>query len=200
MVDLSLWDGEFFAEQEWRHYLKQRDRPYVPYDFEAGGENFGANGKIYEYTPLGDHECQPSGTSSSPSQKAVEIAYSKDSVMLHSFNGTAETVSVLEIPKPSSDAIENKESPSECNDTSVVSLAHSINEYEFETTELKEGSKKDPLEDVSEMHSDHISSNRENGAVLHDVNLLQSSPRKSCNDNAMIISASFESVCICSLR
>lgn len=77
---------------------------------------------------------QPSGTSSSPSQKAVEISYSKNSVMLHFCNGTAETVSVLEIPKPCSDAIVNKESPS------VVSLAHSINECEFE--ELKEGSKK----------------------------------------------------------
>nr|GEU56298.1 hypothetical protein [Tanacetum cinerariifolium] len=128
---------------------------------------------------------QPSGTSSSPSQKVVEIAYSKDSVMLHSCNGTAETVSVLEIPKPSSDAIENKEPPSECNDTSVVSLAHSINECEFETSELKEGSKKDPS-DVSGMHSDPVSSNMENGAVLHDVNLLQSSPQKSCNDNAIL--------------
>ncbi|GKE37663.1 hypothetical protein Tco_1461068 [Tanacetum coccineum] len=45
--------------------------------------------------------------------------------MLHSCNGTAEIVSVLEIPKPSSDAIE-------CNDTSVVSLTHNINECELE--------------------------------------------------------------------
>ena len=51
-----MWNGEFFAEQEWRHYLEQRDRPYVPYDLEAGGKNFGANEKIYEYTPMGDHE------------------------------------------------------------------------------------------------------------------------------------------------
>ncbi|GJX23492.1 hypothetical protein Tco_0227937 [Tanacetum coccineum] len=55
----------------------------------------------------------------------------------------------------------------------------------FKTSELKDGSKKDPSEDVFEMHSDPISSNRENGAVLHDTNLLQSSPQKSCNDNAI---------------
>nr|GEX49833.1 hypothetical protein [Tanacetum cinerariifolium] len=78
---------------------------------------------------------QPSGTSSSPTQKAMEIAYSKDSVIVHSW--------------------------------------------------LKDGSKNDPSEGVSEMHSDPISSKRENGVVLHDANLLQSSPHKSCNDNAM---------------
>lgn len=134
-----------------------------------------------------DNTCsQPSGTSSSPSQKAVEIADSKDSVMLHSCNGTAETVLVLQSPKPSSDAIENKESPGECNDTSVVSIAHSNIECQFETSELKEGSKKDSS-DVSEMHSDPISSNLENGVVFHDMNLLQSSPLKSCNDNAILV-------------
>ncbi|PWA46263.1 hypothetical protein CTI12_AA415020 [Artemisia annua] len=51
----ELWQNRTAAikyhdpkEEEWRHYLKQRDRPYVPYDLEAGGENFGANGKIYD--------------------------------------------------------------------------------------------------------------------------------------------------------
>ena len=55
MVDFSMtmWVG---ADLYWRHFLKQRDRPYVPYDLEAGGKNFGANEKIYEYTPMGDHE------------------------------------------------------------------------------------------------------------------------------------------------
>ncbi|GJS58813.1 suppressor of ABI3-5 isoform X1 [Tanacetum coccineum] len=77
-------------------------------------------------------------------------------------NGTAKTVSVLEIQNLPPMLLRTKSLPLNAM-IPLLSLWHIV------------------LRNVNP-----ISSNRESGAVLHDVNLLHSSPQKSCNDNAIL--------------
>ncbi|CAH1447437.1 unnamed protein product [Lactuca virosa] len=110
-------------------------------------------------------------------EKPVEIADCKDSVILTCCTETVESTDVVvKSPEPLLDAIEKRESVSECNDTPVESK----NECEMVTLELTEPSKKDPS-DVSGVSSDPLSSNLENGVVSHVNLVLPASPQKSCN-------------------
>ncbi|XP_024981062.1 protein HUA2-LIKE 2-like [Cynara cardunculus var. scolymus] len=162
--------------------IKETDQPEVQKVIVLGNGDLAPPLDRNETTDKINGCNQPSRTSNSPEDgilkddnvKPVEISDSKDAVILSS---CVKTVEVLQSPKPSSDAIEKKESLPECNNTTAVA-----NESEFETSELIELSKKDPS-DVSGVSSDPISSNVENGVISHDdANLLmQSSPQKSCN-------------------
>ncbi|GKA18682.1 zf-CCHC domain-containing protein [Tanacetum coccineum] len=91
---------------------------------------------------------KPSGTSSSPLQKVAEIAYIKYSVMLHSCNGTAETVPVLEIQNLTQMLLRTKSLPLNAMIPLVYLWHITLRNVSLKNQELKEGRKKDPL-DVS---------------------------------------------------
>nr|XP_043635504.1 protein HUA2-LIKE 2-like [Erigeron canadensis] len=165
---------------------KETDEP------EVEKVNSHSNGICSSLTPLVEpnepvnevNTCiQPSSTINSLThEQLVEIGDGKGSVMLPSFTETLEKTAYLQSPKPVSYATEKREILPECNEASVPSIHDFTTECEIENLEVNRASKKDSCnESGSGASSDPVSSNVENEVVSHDVNLLQSSPQKSCN-------------------